>query len=124
MKPGTRTHGPSSLKLSFNTAVPANVRGGLLEITHVLTPDGERNKGYASLLMQKVCVEADEAGKLLLLRPQPFDMPELSKDQLTDWYNGFGFVVLQEKPVRLMVRQPGAALRVKIKPLAYAMGMH
>lgn len=124
MKPGTRTHGPSSLRLSFNTAVPAHLRGRLLEVSHVLTPDGQRGQGYASLLMQKVCAEADAAGKLLMLTPQPFDVPELSKDQLTDWYLGYGFEVLQEKPVRMLVRQPGAKPRAKIKPLAYAMGMH
>lgn len=121
MKPGLRMHGPASLKLSYNTQVADHLRGGLLEITHVITPEQHRKQGYASLLMQKVCAEADEAGKVLLLMPQPFDMPELSKDELTDWYSRYGFDVIQESPVRLMARKPGAELRVKMKPLAYAM---
>ena len=124
MKPGTRMHGPASLRLSFNTAVPAHLRGGLLEVSHVLTPEQHRKQGYASLLMQKVCAEADKASKVLILMPQPFDVPELSKDQLTDWYAQFGFDVIQEKPTRLMARKPGAEHRAKIKPLAFAMGMH
>ncbi len=108
MKTGTRTHGPASLKLSYSMAMPANLRGGLLEVSHVLTPESDRGQGHASRLIEQVCAEADAAGKLLLVRPLPFDVPELTQDQLTDWYLGFGFLVLQENPVRLLVRRPGA----------------
>ena len=124
MKPGTRMHGPASLRLSFNALVPAHLRGGLLEVSHVITPEQHRNHGYASMLLQKVCAEADAAGKVLLLNPQPYDTPELSADELTAWYEGFGFNVIQEKPARLMARPPGTAPRAKLKPLAFAMGMH
>lgn len=124
MKPGARMHGPASLRLSFNTAVPAHLRGGLLEITHVVTPEEERGKGYASMLLQKVCAEADAAGKVLLLNPKPYDTPQLSADELTAWYEGFGFDVIQEQPARLMARPVRAAPRAKMKPLDFAMGMH
>lgn len=124
MKPGIRQHGPATLKLSFNTAVPARMRGGVLEVTHVLTPDQHRRKGYASMLLQKVCAEADEAGKVLILMPRPFDVPAMSRDQLEDFYQRFGFQTIQKHPTVLMARQPGAEVVVSVKPLAYAMGMH
>jgi predicted GNAT family acetyltransferase len=122
MKPGTREHGPATLKLGFNTSVPAHLRGGLLEVTHVHTPEGERRKGYASLLMQKVCAEADAAGKVLMLMPKPYDDGPLDVQALLDWYGGFGFEPIQTKPV-IMARRPGA-VAVRVKPLAYAMGTH
>lgn len=123
MKPGIRQHGPATLKLSFNTTVPANLRGGVLELSHLITPDQHRRKGYASLLLQKVCAEADEAGKVLLLMPKPYDVPAMSRDELEDFYQRFGFQTIQQRPV-LMARRPGAGVTVTVKPLAYAMGMH
>lgn len=122
MKPGLRMHGPASLKLSHNTAVPAHLRGGLLEITHVTTPEQHRKQGYASILMQKVCAEADAAGKVLILIPHPFEIA-MSQAELTDWYSRYGFDVIQERPARLMARRPGAEHRVKMKPLAFAMAL-
>lgn len=123
MKPGTRQHGPATLKLSFNTTVPAHLRGGLLEVTHVHTPEQHRKQGYASLLMQKVCAEADDAGKVLLLMPKPYDDWKMGRDELIEWYARFGFKSIQASPV-IMARRPGSVTSVKMKPLAFAMGMH
>jgi GNAT superfamily N-acetyltransferase len=123
MKPGIRQHGPATLKLSFNKTIPAHLRGNILEVTHLLTPDQHRGQGYASLLMQKLCAEADEAGKVLLLMPKPYDDAPMDREALVSFYQRFGFEVIQEHPV-LMARPPGAAATVTIKPLAYAMGMH
>lgn len=123
MKPGTRQHGPATLKVSFNTSVPAHLRGGLLEVTHVFTPEQHRGKGFASLLMQKVCAEADEAGKVLLLMAKPYDEGGLDRDELREWYGRFGFKRIQADPV-LMARAIGAVGEAKLKPLALAMGMH
>lgn len=120
MKPGTRQHGPATLKLSFNTTVPAHMRGGLLEVSHVFTPEQHRKQGYASMLLQKVCAEADKAGKVLLLMPKPYDTPALDRAQLADWYSRFGFEPIQASPI-VMARRPGAVTRVKVKPLVYAM---
>lgn len=124
MKPGIRQHGPATLKLSFNAGVPAHLRGGVLELSHLLVPDQHRRQGYASLLLQKVCAEADKAGKVLLLMPRAYDVPAMDREQLQDFYRRFGFDVIQERPVTLMARPAGAAMVVTTKPLAYAMGMH
>jgi GNAT superfamily N-acetyltransferase len=121
MKPGTRQHGPATLKLSFNTSVPAHLRGGLLEVSHVFTPADERNKGYASLLLQKVCAEADAAGKVLMVMPKPYDDAPMDRNTLVEWYRTYGFEPIQAQPI-IMARKPGA-VAVKLKPLAYAMGV-
>jgi GNAT superfamily N-acetyltransferase len=123
MKPGVRQHGPATLKLSFNTTVPAHLRGGLLEVSHVFTPEQHRNQGYASMLIQKVCSEADEAGKVLLLMPKGYDTMPLDQAALIDWYSRYGFEPIQASPV-VLARRVGSVVRVKMKPLDYAMGLH
>lgn len=105
MKTGTRTLGPASLKLSYSQQVAAHLRGGLREISHLLVKEDRRNQGHASDLMRMICREADENNIMLMLMPQPFDMPELSKAELRDWYSRrFGFTILQETPT-IMIRQ-------------------
>jgi hypothetical protein len=61
-----------------------------------------------------VCREADAAGLVLVLSPQPFgDNINLSKEQLTDWYErSFGFAIIQHEPMVLMARMPGATPRL------------
>jgi len=113
MKPGKRTNGPAGLRLSYCVAAPAHLRGGMLEITSLLTAVGERGKGHASELLASVCAEADKAGKLLLIQPQPFDAGSMTQDQLTAWYAGHGFEVLQVEPELLLVRQSATAKRIK-----------
>jgi len=120
MKPGTRMHGPASLRLSFNTTIPAHMRGGLLELSHLIVPEQHRRQGYASMLMQKVCAEADAAGKVLLIMPKPYDVIGMDADQLQEWYGRFGFELIQLRPV-LMARQAGAPERFTPKPLAFSM---
>lgn len=124
MKPGIRQHGPATLKLSFNSSVPAHLRGGVLELSHLIVPEQHRKQGYASLLLQKVCAEADEAGKVLLLMPKPYDVIGMDREQLVDFYQRFGFEVIQERPAVLMARKAGAECTVVVKPLEFAMGMH
>lgn len=124
MKPGIRQHGPATLKLSHNKLVPAHIRGGVLELTHLIVPEQHRRNGYASLLMQKVCAEADEAGKVLLLMPKPYDVIGMDREQLVAFYERFGFQAIQQRPVLLMARQPGVAVAARVKPLAAAMGVH
>lgn len=121
MKPGARTHGAASLRLSHNPHVPAHLRGGLLEISHVQTINTARQRGQASLLLQKVCAEADAAGMVLLLRPLPYDDAPMDRAQLMDWYSRFGFDVIQTHPVTLMARSAGAQQRFAVKPLVVEM---
>lgn len=121
MKPGPRTHGSASLRLSHNTFVPAHLRGGLLEITQLNTLNTQRQQGFASMLLQKVCAEADKAGIVLLLHPKPYDDAPLTREQLADWYSRFGFDVIQTHPATLMARPPGAQPRFKAKPLVFTL---
>jgi GNAT superfamily N-acetyltransferase len=123
MKPGTRTQGPASLRLSYCQGVPANLRGGLLEVSHVYTTPEDRGAGAASLLLQKVCAEADRAGKVLLAAPKPYDDGPLDRQALIEWYSSFGFDLIQTRPAPLMARPAGALPRVRVKALDAAMGL-
>jgi predicted GNAT family acetyltransferase len=119
MKPGIRQHGPATLKLSHNKTIPAHMRGGVMEVSHVTTPETHRRQGYASMLMQKVCAEADKAGIVLLLHVKPYgDSITMSRDELADWYSRYGFDPIQAEPM-LMARPAGAQQRFTMKPLAY-----
>ncbi len=110
LKPGTVVLGPSSLHLSYSAIVPPNMRGNALEITELLTADNERGQNHANSLMQDVCEQADQAGKLLLLMPESSGPGGLTTDQLSDWYQRrHGFVVLQLSPKTILVRMPAAA---------------
>jgi ribosomal protein S18 acetylase RimI-like enzyme len=122
MKPGTRMHGPASLRLSYNTTVPAHMRGGLLELSHLIVPEQHRRQGYASMLMQKVCAEADRAGKVLMLSVRPYDVIGMDAGQLQEWYGRFGFDVIQQNPT-LMARPAGAPQKFTPKPLAFSIAM-
>jgi hypothetical protein len=109
MKPGTITNGFASLDLSYSGIVPPAERGRVLEITNLLTPSTNRRQNHASLLMQSVCEQADEANMLLLLMPQAFGTDGLTSMQLQFWYTSkFGFVALQQSPT-ILIRMPATA---------------
>ena len=116
MQTGSRRVGPASLRVrqsnAFN-ALPMHMRGGLREITSVEVPADQQRKGYATTLMHKVCLEADDVGMVLVLWPNPFgEHIAMSRGQLVDWYaREFGFALIQSEPV-LMARMPGSTLRV------------
>lgn len=110
LKPGTIVLGPASLHLSYSALVPPNLRGNALEITELLTDAKERGNNHANSLMQEVCEQADQAGKLLLLMPETYGQGAMTTEQLSDWYQRrHGFVVLQLSPKTILVRMPAAA---------------
>ena len=110
MKPGTISMGPCSLRLAYSALVPPNMRGGAFEIADLLTIPTERGKNHANSLMQEVCEQADQAGKLLLLMPEKYGQDGLTSEQLSDWYQRrHGFVVLQLSPKTILVRMPARA---------------
>lgn len=110
LKPGTIALGPSSLHLSYSALVPPNLRGNALEITELLTQANERGNNHANSLMQDVCGQADQSGKLLLLMPEKFGQDGMTTEQITDWYQrSHGFMVLQLTPKTILVRMPAAA---------------
>ena len=122
METGQRTLGPASCRVRQTNAVPPEMRAGIRELCCLEVPAGEQGKGYATSLVHKVCREADAAGIVLVLWPQPWgDNIALSRQQLIDWYAGaFGFQVIQAEPV-LMARMVGATPRLlALKPAAAA----
>ena len=102
MKTGVRTLGPASLKLSHSQVIPANLRGGLLELSKLHSK--EPGQGHASKLLKQVCQEADKNKVILMVLVDPFE-DGLSKQELRDWYSRLGFDILQETPT-IMTRMP------------------
>lgn len=110
MKPGTITNGAASLHLGYSAIIPLNLRGNALEITELLTLTEQRGHNHANSLMQDVCEQADQAGKLLLLMPEQFGADGLTTQQLTNWYiRRHGFTILQLEPKTILVRMPARA---------------
>ena len=95
MKPGTRTNGPASLRLSYSALVGANLRGMLRELTHLQVSEDARGQGHGSALMRDVCAEADQSRTVLMLTAE--------SRRLAAWYARFGFMLIQAEPL-LMVR--------------------
>jgi N-acetylglutamate synthase-like GNAT family acetyltransferase len=111
----TKDHkvGAATCRVRRTNAVPATMREGIREVACLQVPASEQGKGYATSLMHSVCREADAAGIVLVLWPQPFgDHIAMGKTQLIDWYaRTFGFQVIQPDPV-LMARMPGSTPRL------------
>jgi N-acetylglutamate synthase-like GNAT family acetyltransferase len=106
MKTGPRSVGAATLRIRQCPALPPALQKTTREIVNVETTFAEQGKGYATTLMHKVCREADAAGLVLVLTPQPWgDNINLSKQQLEEWYaRSFGFCVIQTEPMTLMAR--------------------
>lgn len=115
--------GPASLRVRQPTWAPDHMRVRMREIGNMHVAPGERNKGYATRLLRKVCQEADAANFVLTLFAEPFEMNGdndattgqsngMNLEQLVEWYNRFGFAVLQVEPQVLMSRMPHAEERV------------
>jgi hypothetical protein len=109
METKTHTLGPASCRVRQTAAVPVSLRESTRELAALTVLACQRNKGFATSLVHKVCREADRAGIVLMLWPKPWgDSAGLSQSQLIDWYGReFGFVQIQPEPP-LMARQPGA----------------
>lgn len=113
--------GPATCRVRRSLAFPAHLRDGIRELAKLQVPATERGKGYATSLVHKVCREADKAGVVLVLWPQPFGDGEMTQEQLVAWYGReFGFQVIQPEPV-LMARPLNSTPRVLApKPSAAA----
>lgn len=120
----TRDHrvGPASCRVRQTNAVPQHMRAGVRELCCLEVPAGEQRKGYATTLVHKVCREADAAGIVLILWPQPWgDNIAMSRAQLAEWYaREFGFQAIQPEPL-LMARMVGSTPRLlSVQPVAVA----
>ena len=113
MPSGERKVGYATCRVRQCNALPHRMREKTREIVELEVPAAEQGKGYATSLMHKVCREADKAGIVLLLTPQPYgDNTNLSKSYLMSWYEArFGFQTIQQEPT-LMARMPGSTPRL------------
>jgi len=98
---GLREHKGASLRLAIPD-LPEEYQKGIREIVGLQSSNPR--KGHATTLMWDVVSEADRAGMVLMLMPEPFDAG-MDKDKLTKWYQRFGFQEVQQQPVVLMARQ-------------------
>lgn len=113
LKPGTIQMGPCTLDLSYSGIVPPPERDNLLEISNLLTEPAHRGQNHASSLLQEVCEQADNAGKLLMVLPAAFGTGGPTTDQLCNWYTSkFGFVALQLEPKVILIRMPQRAAQL------------
>ena len=100
---GQHTNGKSALKITYPIGLPGHMRKNIREVTSLYTGNKFRGKGYASKLLQEVCISADKHAIVLLIAPKPFDNG-LDQEQLISFYSRHGFVKIQDNPV-LMARQ-------------------
>ncbi|AKA60343.1 hypothetical protein P26218_40 [Rhodoferax phage P26218] len=124
MKTGDRSVGPAKLRVRQCPALPPALQKTTRELVNVETPFKEQGKGYMTTLIHKVCREADAAGLVLVLTPQPYgDNINLSKQQLEDWYaRSFGFHVIQREPMTLMARMVnGTPQALQLNPITEAL---
>ena len=105
MKRGAYSEGSTTCKLGYSQAMPAHLRGQILEITNLFTPDEDRGKGGANRLIAKICGQADLNSYILLVMPLPFDITGLTKLKLVNLYSKHGFTQIQDSPL-LMARSP------------------
>lgn len=120
MATGERSVGPASLRIRQSNDLPAHIREGSREIINFQVEKDEQNKGYGARLLRKVCKEADEAGMVLVLWAKPYgeDAP-LDQAKLVEWYNRFGFAVIQVGNAIMMARVVGATERgARLSPIA------
>jgi GNAT superfamily N-acetyltransferase len=62
-----------------------------------------RRIGYGTMMMNRICREADQEHVTLCLQINPYG--EMSYDQLATWYESFGFAKV-DSPEEFYVRQP------------------
>lgn len=120
MKTGDRKLGAATCRIRQCTALPERMRARSRELTALLVQADKRGQGYGTSLVHKVCREADAAGIVLIVFPEPYDGSEWTKEQLVAWYEGnFGFAVIQQQPAVLLARMPGATPRMlSLNPVA------
>lgn len=102
MNTGLRNHRSASVRIEVAEALPEEMRPLTRELVSLKSENPR--KGHATSLMWEVCHEADKWWITLFVRPLAFDdgMPDA---KLVPFYEGFGFVKIQDEPV-LMARSP------------------
>lgn len=106
IKYGVREHMGASLEVGVATALPVHMRDGIVMISKIYTRPQFRRQGYASALLASVTVEADMAGKILLLKVGDGEIGGADRQGLIDFYGRHGFIPVQAEPALLMARTP------------------
>lgn len=96
MRPGRRELGVASVLVSISEAVPAHMKAGTREVSHLHVPVPHRRKHLGTALMNLICQEADANSITLLLTAHPEEEGGPDEDQLIAWYALFGFTELQD----------------------------
>lgn len=111
MNEGLREHKSASLRVAVPEALPEHMRPHMRELVGVSS--GNPRKGHATALMYQVCQEADDGLKTLILTVAPFG-EGMTEEQLTKWYERFGFQIIQTEPALMMARQ---VIPNKLRPI-------
>lgn len=98
---GERRDGPASLWLTQSIVVAPHLREQIREVVSFYCEPEYRRQGHGAALLGKVCLEADQARRVLLLHVNPTE--DIPVEALEALYARFGFVRLQDEPL-LMVR--------------------
>jgi hypothetical protein len=102
LKVGTHELLSASCKLSYSQDVKPHLRGNLRILTNLQSI--QKRQGHARALMLSLCSKADILGIVLMLNPKPEGDESMTTEQLMEWYEKFGFVKIQDKPIILMAR--------------------
>jgi GNAT superfamily N-acetyltransferase len=116
---GERFYKSASCRIAIPEGFPEDMHDGMREVVAIAATN--QRKGHATALLHEVCREADIAGIVLLLRPEPF-ADGMDAEQLAKWYGRFGFVQIQAEPVVLMARQVQRLNGKRVTRLAVAHG--
>jgi len=83
--------------------VPRDMRADIREVCAVATPEQYRGLGLATNLLNGVCLEADNNNKTLLIT-----IDKEGRDKLHAFYQKFGFAVIEDGQLFMMMRNPNA----------------
>lgn len=108
MRYGKREHIGASLEIGVAKGLPVHMREGIVELSDLYTAPQFRRQGYADALMASVMVEADLAGKMVILTVGEGVIGGADKGALARFYQRHGFVPVQAEPL-IMARTPIAA---------------
>jgi hypothetical protein len=116
---GERFHKSASCRIAVPEGFPEDMQDGMREVVAIASTNPR--KGHATELLHEVCREADIAGIVLVLRPDPF-AAGMDAEQLAKWYGRFGFQQIQTEPAVLMARPVQRLNGKRVVRLAVAHG--
>ena len=77
-----------------------------LKLQKLFVPPPFRRQRFASKAMKLLCEMADDYGTPLMLTPQPLGNKPINEEELTNFYQKFGFGIIDERQPELLLRTP------------------